>query len=107
MKISRTSWSLTAALALALGSAAALAQSPAPKPHEMDAMGQKDMAHDSMMHKMPSMHTMPATVTSVDMKTGVVDVDSEGMSLKVHFPPATVADLKTGDKITLHMGFSK
>jgi hypothetical protein len=50
---------------------------------------------------------MPATVSSVDTKTGVVEVNSGGMSLKVHFPPASVADLKAGDKITLHMGFSK
>jgi hydrogenase maturation factor len=50
---------------------------------------------------------MPATVSSVDSKTGIVEVDSAGMSLRVHFPPASVANLKAGDKITLHMGYSK
>jgi hypothetical protein len=29
------------------------------------------------------------------------------MSLKVHFTPPAMAGLKAGDKITLHMGFSK
>jgi hypothetical protein len=29
------------------------------------------------------------------------------MALKVHFPPSAMASLKAGDKITLHMGFSK
>lgn len=53
------------------------------------------------------MHTMPATVTAIDPKTGVVDVTSEGYALKMHYPPASIADLKTGDKITLHLGFSK
>ena len=43
----------------------------------------------------------------VDTKTGIVDVTAGGMSLKVHFPPKSVADLKSGDQITLHMGFSK
>jgi len=59
------------------------------------------------MHHVMGMHAMPATVTSVDTKTGIVEADAEGMNLKVHFPPASVADLKTGDKITLHMGYSK
>jgi hypothetical protein len=53
------------------------------------------------------MHAMPATVTSVDTTTGIVEVSSESMSLRVHFPPASVADLKAGDKITLHMGYTK
>jgi hypothetical protein len=77
------------------------------------SMGQ--MEHGSMKHKMgggmhkmnSSMHAMPATVTSVDTTTGIVEVSSESMSLRVHFPPASVADLKAGDKITLHMGYSK
>ncbi|GLQ87361.1 hypothetical protein ISS98_12195 [Dyella flagellata] len=60
-----------------------------------------------MHHAMQGMHAMPATVTSVDSKTGIVEADTEGMNLKLHFPPAAVADLKAGDKITLHMGFSK
>ncbi len=54
-----------------------------------------------------SMHTMPATVTSVDQKTGIVEDTSEGMALKVHFPPASLANVKAGDKIPLHLGFSK
>jgi len=59
------------------------------------------------MHHMMGMHAMPATVTSVDTKTGIVEADAGGMNLKVHFPPSSVADLKAGDKITLHMGYSK
>lgn len=59
------------------------------------------------MHHMMGMHAMPATVTSVDKSTGIVEVESEGMNLKVHFPPSSEANLKAGDKITLHMGFSE
>lgn len=109
MKFSGKALCLMGALALASGATAVLAQDAGMQPaHKMDNMAQKDMGkHDMMKTKMPSMHMMPATVTSVDMKTGMVEVTAESMSLRVHFPPASVADLKTGDKITLHMGFSK
>jgi hypothetical protein len=100
----------TAALGLCMAATAASAQdtgsmTPAPASSSMGHMG-------AMQHKMHresngSMHKMPATVSSVDTKTGMVEVNSEGMSLRVHFPPASVANLKAGDKITLHMGYSK
>ncbi len=70
-----------------------------------DMKGMKGMkgTHGHMM----GMHMMPATVTEVDTTTGMVEANAEGMALKVHFPPASVASLKAGDKITLHMGYSK
>jgi hypothetical protein len=108
MKLPTKTLGLTVALALACGITGAFGQdAKAPPEHDMSSMGQKDMAAHDMMAKNPSMHTMPATVNSVDTKTGIVDVTTGGMSLKVHFPPTSVADLKSGDQITLHMGFSK
>ncbi|MBQ4853255.1 hypothetical protein IMW82_00985 [Rhodanobacter sp. B2A1Ga4] len=73
------------------------------------SMGQMGGIHHKMMrhNKNGSMHMMPATVSSVDTKTGMVEADAEGMSLRLHFPPASVANLKAGDKITLHMGYTK
>ncbi|WP_426689295.1 hypothetical protein [Rhodanobacter ginsengiterrae] len=73
------------------------------------SMGHMDMG---MMHKMHhprngSMHKMAASVTSVDAKTGMVGVDAGGMALTVHFPPKSMTNLEVGDKITLHMGFTK
>ena len=68
----------------------------------------QEMKHEDMKSSVAmGMHDMPATVTEVDHKTGMVDVDSMNMKLKVHFPANSVADLKKGDKITLHLGFSK
>jgi hydrogenase maturation factor len=61
----------------------------------------------SGMDNMVGMHEMSATVKAIDSKTGLVDVDAGGMALKVHFPPSTLKELKTGDKITLHLGFAK
>ena len=70
------------------------------------AQGGMGMRGMDMSHMMGE-HMMPATVTAVDAKTGVVDVSSEGFALKMHYPAASVANLKAGDKITLHLGFSK
>lgn len=50
-------------------------------------------------------HTMEGTVESVS-SSGMVHVLCEGMNLRVHFPDAA-KNLKKGDKITLHLGYSK
>jgi hypothetical protein len=92
-------------LALAL-SGVAVAQDSTPT-SGMDKMGAMHSDMKGMHDNMMGMHTMPATVTAADAKTGVVDVTTEGMALKVHFPPSAMASLKAGDTITLHMGFSK
>ena len=117
MKIShKPLLSMLGSLALVFAvSGAAVAQSstPAKDTSGMDKMGAMHSGHDSMkgmkgMHgHMMGMHMMPATVTEVDTHTGMVEANAEGMALKVHFPPASVASLKAGDKITLHMGYSK
>ena len=86
--------------AIAIGGIAA-AQDTTPKPSTAAEMRHEDKA-SSM-----GMHDMQATVTEVDHKTGMVDVDSMNMKLKVHFPANSVADLKKGDKITLHLGFTR
>lgn len=51
-------------------------------------------------------HSMPATVTSVNHKTGLIHVKSDGMKMIVHFPPSTVTKVKDGDKILLHLGYT-
>ncbi|MBS0431932.1 MAG: hypothetical protein JSS21_05960 [Proteobacteria bacterium] len=50
-------------------------------------------------------HTMQGTVESVSA-SGMVQVDCEGMNLRVHFPGAA-KNLKKGDKITLHLGYTR
>ena len=69
----------------------------------MQGMSMHGSDHASMM----GMHQMPATVTNVDTNTGIVEATSEGMKLRLHFPPASLAGVKAGDKITLHLGFMK
>ncbi len=108
MTISRKSiLSALSSLALVLVlSGVVLAQDSTPT-SGMDKMGAMHSDMKGMHGNMMGMHMMPATVTAADAKTGMVDVTSEGMALKVHFPPTAMANLKAGDKITLHMGFSK
>jgi len=77
---------------------------------EVSGVGQQDssaMQNDMHHESNGSMHEMPATVTSADSKTGIVEVTTAGMPLRVHFPPASMADLKAGDQIKLHMGFTQ
>lgn len=96
---------LLLALLLAAGGLQAQDSMPAPAQSAGGSMHHHGMMKG--MQGMQGMHTMPATVTATDPKTGTVDVTAGGMALKVHFPPPAMASLKEGDKITLHMGFSK
>lgn len=120
MKSSSKCLVATAAFALCLAATAASAQQagsmmPAAASSSMGSMGHMDHMDKGMMHnKMKmhhksngSMHQMPATVTKVDTSSGIVEVTSAGMALRLHFPPASVAKLKAGDKITLHLGFTQ
>ena len=90
--------SLTLASALALSTMPALAHDGEKDGH---AMGM------SSMENMIGMHEMSVVVKAIDNKTGLMDVDAGGLALKVHFPPSTLKDVKVGDKINLHLGFSK
>jgi|GEM_PF-615012 len=84
-----------------------------PPPGSMAGQGQDAAASMTRtantpdMVNMHGMHNMPATVTHADPKTGMVDVTAEGMALRVHFPPASMVNLKAGDKIGLYMGYSQ
>ncbi|MEP6897415.1 MAG: hypothetical protein ABI870_02685 [Rhodanobacter sp.] len=107
--------SLLGSLALVVGLSGAVAAQDMPASgsssmSSMKSMGSVSADHSAMKGKhghMMGMHMMPATVNAVDASTGVVDVTAGGMALKVHFPPAAEAGLKAGDKITLHLGYSK
>lgn len=93
---------ITAALlatSILFAGSAALAHEPG----GMQGMNMPGMKMDNMM----GMHDMAATVTAVDSKTGLVDVNAGGMALKVHFPPAALANVRAGDSITIHLAFTK
>ncbi len=64
--------------------------------------------HRMMMGRsMMGRHEMTGTVESVDPKTGWVKVKTDDGSMTVHFPADSIKDLKEGDKIIVHLGYSK
>lgn len=113
MRVNSIGCSLLLPSLLWLACATTAAAQDEPPPGSMPAAGQDAGAHMTHTGKandmvnMHGMHTMPATVTSADPKTGIVEVTTEGMALRVHFPPAAMATLKAGDKIGLYMGYSQ
>ncbi|MCK9537757.1 hypothetical protein [Dokdonella sp.] len=111
MRISlKSPTSILASLALALAISGLAVAQDNPPPDRMGKMGamHSDMqGMQGMRGNVMGMHKMPATVTSADAKTGIVHVTSAGMELTLHFPPPTMAELKAGDKITLHLGYTK
>lgn len=74
--------------------------------HDEKADGKTKMENMSMSHMM-GMHEMVAKVTAINAKTGLIDVDSAGLKQHLHFPPTSLAGLNVGDKITLHLSYTK
>jgi hypothetical protein len=95
------------ALAAALAGTLPLLAETAPNSTQQGVMMQNGMMQGGMMRGMMGMHVMPVTVTAIDTQTGLVDGTSGGMALKLHFPPASLAGVKAGDKLSVHLGFSK
>lgn len=93
---------LSAAVLAANFASAALADDYGKAYDEMkrpDAMGMKS----TMMGR----HDMAGTVETIDHKTGMIKVKTGVGPMDIHFPPPTIKDLKPGDSITLHLGYSK
>lgn len=49
-------------------------------------------------------HSMDGEVTKVDAKKGWIDVKTSEGSMKLHFPPDALADVKKGDRVTVDLG---
>jgi hypothetical protein len=95
----------------ALIASAALAATPALAQGYGSAGGMQSQQSTPMRMQstqgMQGLHEMPATVTSINKSSGMVSVKSEGMSLRLHFPPSALSNIKAGDKIKVQMGLMK
>jgi hypothetical protein len=49
-------------------------------------------------------HSMDGEVTKVDPKKGLVDVKTSAGSMKLHFPPEALQNVKKGDSVTVDLG---
>ena len=52
-------------------------------------------------------HDMTGTVAKLNHKKGTLELKSKPANLRLHFPPESLKDIKNGDKITVHLSFSK
>lgn len=53
------------------------------------------------------MHTTKAEVIAIDSNTGLVRLRANGQPLVLQFPPSSLAGIKPGETITVHLGFTK
>jgi len=53
------------------------------------------------------MHSKKATVVAIDTETGVMRLNADGLPLVVQFPPSSLAGIKPGETINLHLGFTR
>jgi hypothetical protein len=49
-------------------------------------------------------HTMNGEVTKVDAKRGWIDVKTPEGSMKLHFPPDALTNIKKGDSVSVDLG---
>jgi hypothetical protein len=57
--------------------------------------------------KVQGKHSMTGTITMIDHSTGMLTLKTMEGDLKLHFPPATVQQLKEGDTITVHLSYTQ
>lgn len=67
------------------------------------------MDMDGMRGNCPMMgaHAMTGTVDRIDHAKGMLMLKSSVADMTLHFPPASIKDLKNGDTITVKLGFAR
>jgi len=66
-------------------------------------LGAATMSAHAQSGETAGKHTMDGEVTKVDAKKGWVDVKTPEGSMKLHFPPAALANVKKGDSVTVEL----
>lgn len=56
--------------------------------------------------KQSGMHSMIGKVEDLDTETGMLELKTAEGPLKLHFPPQSLTQLKKGDEIQVHLGFT-
>src|SRR5262245_38984774 len=80
-----------------LGATAASAQAP-------KSTGEMKPAGEAKAMGEMNRHTMDGQVTKVDAKKGWIDVKTSEGSMKLHFPPEALANVKKGDSVSVELG---
>lgn len=71
------------------------------------SMGTSGTSGMSMTGGMMGSHAMNGKITKINHKTGKVTVRTDDGNMNVHFPAADIQDLKKGDTISVHMGYTR
>ena len=66
-----------------------------------------DMKSSAKMEKRMGKHDMTGTVEKIDQGKGMVELKTDLGTLNLHFPPASIKDLKVGDTITVSLSYTK
>lgn len=69
--------------------------------------GAKSWSKKGMEKMMMGRHSMSGTITDINQQTGWINLKTAAGDMKLHFPEASVKDLKSGDTISVHLSFSK
>ena len=56
--------------------------------------------------KATGMHSMIGEVEDLDKETGMLELNTAEGPLKLHFPPKSLARIKKGDELQIHLGFT-
>ena len=78
-----------------------------PTGSSMGTSSTSGMSGMSMTGGMMGSHAMSGKITKINHKTGKVTVRTDEGKMDVHFPAGDVQDLKKGDTISVHMGYTR
>ncbi|MDP1634077.1 MAG: hypothetical protein Q8L69_05275 [Gallionellaceae bacterium] len=67
-------------------------------------MDEKGMYGSCMME---GRHSMTGMVDKIDQTKGALTLKYGSSEMLLHFPPAALKEVKNGDTITVHLGFTK
>jgi len=94
-----------ALLALTLGTTLALTGTPASAQMaggaDQGMSGAQGMAAGSM-----GQHEMGGKVTMINHRTGLMHIKTAEGMMVIHFPPKSLAKVKKGEKLNLHLSFT-
>lgn len=95
------------AQATASGNAAATDSQAGHHPHARHGTATAGVAGGPHMQgrHMAGAHSMTGTITSINHHTGLMGFKTPEGTLRIHFPPGTIRHLRSGETITVYLGY--
>jgi dsDNA-specific endonuclease/ATPase MutS2 len=93
----------TIAMSLVFLGATSMASAQAPKKSTTTEKTTTEKATTARTGDQMSAHTIEGEVTKVDAKKGWIDVKTSEGSMKLHFPPESLASIQKGDSVSVQL----